>query len=109
MPRLRAVGGGPHGPGGQPQENPDRWAQGPAGRDAAGEPWPPTRKLPAESSLVTSVPPQWGQVTWSSLVETFRNSNGRPQVRQEYSKRGMTGSGSAPPRGGVLLVGARKE
>ena len=36
---MRAVGGGPHGPGGQAQEKPDRWAQGPAGRDAAGEPW----------------------------------------------------------------------
>lgn len=93
---MRAVGGGPHGPGGQAQEKPDRWAQGPAGRDAAGEPWPPTRKLPAESSLVTSVPPQCGQMTCSLVVEIFRNSKGRPQVRQVYSNRGMAGSDSAP-------------
>jgi hypothetical protein len=86
----------PHGLDGQAQENPDRPAQRPAG--AVEEPWPPTRKLLAESSLVTSVLPQWGQMTCSFVVEIFRNSKERPQARQVYSNRGMAGSDSAPQR-----------
>ena len=91
---MAEKGDEPHGLDGQAQENPDRLPQGAAG--AGEEPWPPTRKLPAESSLVTSVPPQCGQLTCSLVVEIFRNSKGRPQVRQVYSNRGMAGSDSAP-------------
>ena len=65
---------GPHGPGGQAQENPDRPAQEPGSLVGADAPRP-MRALEAESSLLTSLPPQWGQVTTSSVEVIFRYSN----------------------------------